>query len=81
LDIDGTPGFIWWSASLVSILMMGLTFFVESYGLPDFFGQKSLYADYMNDHIKFLKKYLLNLKVPLKIRIFYVVPSQENSSY
>jgi hypothetical protein len=30
---------------------------------------KSLYADYMNDHTKFLKKYLWKLRVPLKIRI------------
>jgi hypothetical protein len=31
---------------------------------------KSIYADYMNDHTKFLKKYPWKLKVPLKIRIF-----------
>jgi hypothetical protein len=31
---------------------------------------KSLYADFMNDHTKYLQKYLWKLKVPLKIRIF-----------
>jgi hypothetical protein len=31
---------------------------------------KSLYADFMNGHTVFLKKYIWKLKVPLKIRIF-----------
>jgi hypothetical protein len=31
---------------------------------------KSMYADYMNGHTVFLKKYLWKIKVPLKIRIF-----------
>jgi hypothetical protein len=34
------------------------------------FSVKSLYADFMNDHTKYLQKYLWKLKVPLKIRIF-----------
>jgi hypothetical protein len=34
------------------------------------FTVKSLYADYMNGHTVFLKKYIWKLKVPLKIRIF-----------
>jgi hypothetical protein len=31
---------------------------------------KSMYADIMNGHTVFLKKYLWKIKVPLKIRIF-----------
>jgi hypothetical protein len=34
------------------------------------FSVKSMYADYMNGHTAFLKKYLWKIKVPLKIRIF-----------
>jgi hypothetical protein len=34
------------------------------------FSVKSLYADYMNGHTVFLRKYIWKLKVPLKIRIF-----------
>jgi hypothetical protein len=34
------------------------------------FSVKSLYLDYMNDHTKFLRKYIWKMKVPLKIRIF-----------
>jgi hypothetical protein len=34
------------------------------------FTVKSMYADYMNGHTVFLKKYLWKIKVPLKIRIF-----------
>jgi hypothetical protein len=34
------------------------------------FTVKSLYADYMNSHTVFLRKYLWKLKVPLKMRIF-----------
>jgi hypothetical protein len=34
------------------------------------FSVKSMYADYMNGHTVFLKKYLWKIKVPLKIRIF-----------
>jgi hypothetical protein len=34
------------------------------------FSEKSLYADLMNDHARFLSKYIWCLKVPLKIRIF-----------
>jgi hypothetical protein len=34
------------------------------------FTVKSLYLDYMNDHTRFLRKYLWKIKVPLKIRIF-----------
>jgi hypothetical protein len=29
-----------------------------------------MYLDYMNDHTKFLQKYLWKLKIPLKIKIF-----------
>jgi hypothetical protein len=31
---------------------------------------KSLCADFMNDHTKYLQKYLWKLKVPLKVRFF-----------
>jgi hypothetical protein len=34
------------------------------------FSMKSLYADFMNDHTKYLQKYLWKMKVPLKISIF-----------
>jgi hypothetical protein len=34
------------------------------------FTVKSMYADCMNGHTVFLKKYLWKIKVPLKIRIF-----------
>jgi hypothetical protein len=34
------------------------------------FSVKSMYADYMNGHTVFLKKYLWKIKVPLKIQIF-----------
>jgi hypothetical protein len=34
------------------------------------FSVKSMYADYMNGHTVFLKKYLWKIKVPLKIWIF-----------
>jgi hypothetical protein len=34
------------------------------------FTVKSLYLDFMNDHAKFLRKHIWNIKVPLKIRIF-----------
>jgi hypothetical protein len=34
------------------------------------FSIKSMYADYMNGHTVFLKKYLWKIKVPLKICIF-----------
>ena len=34
------------------------------------FSVKSLYADFMNGHTVFLRKYIWRLKVPLKIRIF-----------
>jgi hypothetical protein len=34
------------------------------------FTVKSLYLDYMNDHTRFVRKYLWKIKVPLKIRIF-----------
>jgi hypothetical protein len=34
------------------------------------FSVKSLYADFMNDHTKYLQKYFWKMKVPLKIRIF-----------
>jgi hypothetical protein len=37
---------------------------------PGIFSVRSLYADFMNDHINFLKKYFWKLKVPLKITIF-----------
>jgi hypothetical protein len=33
-----------------------------------FFSVNSLYLDHMNDHIKFICKYILKLKVPLKIK-------------
>jgi hypothetical protein len=31
---------------------------------------KSMYLDYMDDHTKYLHKYLWKIKVPLKIRVF-----------
>jgi hypothetical protein len=34
------------------------------------FTVKSLYLDFMNDHTKFLRKYIWKIEVPLKIRIF-----------
>jgi hypothetical protein len=34
------------------------------------FLDKSMYADYMNEHTVFIRKYLWKIKVPLKIRIF-----------
>jgi hypothetical protein len=34
------------------------------------FSVKSMYADFMNGHMVFLKKYLWKIKVPLKIKIF-----------
>jgi hypothetical protein len=34
------------------------------------FSVKSLYADFLNDHTKYLQNYLWKMKVPLKIRIF-----------
>jgi hypothetical protein len=34
------------------------------------FSVKSMYLDYMDDHTKFLRKYIWKIKVPLKIRIF-----------
>jgi hypothetical protein len=34
------------------------------------FSVKSLYADFVNGHTKYLQKYLWKLKVSLKIRIF-----------
>jgi hypothetical protein len=34
------------------------------------FTVKSMYLDYMDDHTKYLHKYLWKIKVPLKIRIF-----------
>jgi hypothetical protein len=36
-----------------------------------------MYLDLINDDIRFLRKYLLILKIPLKIKI-YVVPEQQN---
>jgi hypothetical protein len=36
----------------------------------DIFSVKFMYADYMNRHTVFLKKYLWKIRVPLKIRIF-----------
>jgi hypothetical protein len=40
---------------------------LTAYGI---FSVKSLYADFLNDHTKYLQKYLWKMKVPLKIRIF-----------
>jgi hypothetical protein len=37
---------------------------------PSVFSVKSMYVDYMNVHIVFLKKYLWKIKIPLKIMIF-----------
>jgi hypothetical protein len=34
------------------------------------FSVKSMYSDYMNDHVGFSRKYLWKLKIPLKIKIF-----------
>jgi hypothetical protein len=34
------------------------------------FSVKSLYADFMNGHTRYLRPYLWKLKVPLKIKIF-----------
>jgi hypothetical protein len=34
------------------------------------FSVKSMYIDYMDDHTKYLHKYLWKIKVPLKIRFF-----------
>jgi hypothetical protein len=34
------------------------------------FSVKSLYLDHLNDHTRFLRKYIWKIKVPLKIRIF-----------
>jgi hypothetical protein len=34
------------------------------------FSVKSMYADYMNGHTIFLRKYIWKLKIPLKVRIF-----------
>ena len=34
------------------------------------FTVKSLYLDFMNDHTRFLRKYIWKMKVPLKIKIF-----------
>ena len=34
------------------------------------FSVKSLYANLMNDHTRFLHKYLCRLKIPLKIKVF-----------
>jgi hypothetical protein len=35
-----------------------------------FYSVKSMYLDYMDDHTKFLRKFVWKIKVPLKIRIF-----------
>jgi hypothetical protein len=45
------------------------------------FQVKSLYADYMNGHVVFLKKIYGKIKVPLKIRIFHVFPFQKRATY
>jgi hypothetical protein len=37
------------------------------------FSFKSLYLDHMNDHARFLRKSIYEIKVPVKIRNFYVV--------
>jgi hypothetical protein len=34
------------------------------------FTVRSMYLDYMNVHTIYLRKYILKIKVPLKIRIF-----------
>jgi hypothetical protein len=34
------------------------------------FSVKSMYIDYMDNHTKYLHKYLWRIKVPLKIRVF-----------
>jgi hypothetical protein len=39
---------------------------VFSYTVP----VKSMYIDYMDDHIKYLHKYFWKIKVPLKIKLF-----------
>src|SRR4051812_34001906 len=34
------------------------------------FSVKSMYADLINGHTRFLRKYLWNFKIPLKIKVF-----------
>ena len=39
------------------------------------FTVKSIYVDLLNRHTQYLRKYIWKMKVPLKIKIFHVVPS------
>jgi hypothetical protein len=67
---------IWenWLNLVKSLMVIQLTDEPDSFSwhLTAFgiFSVKSLYAEYMNDYISYLKKYLWKLKVPLKFRIF-----------
>ena len=45
------------------------------------FTVKSLYLDYLSDNTRFLRKYIWKMKVPLKIKINYVVPVSKRDSY
>jgi hypothetical protein len=47
--------------------------FVWNLNESGLFSVKSMYLDLMNGHTRFLWKYLWKIKVPLKIKIFYVV--------
>jgi hypothetical protein len=44
--------------------------FVWNLNESGLFSVKSMYLDLMNDHTRFLRKYLWKIKIPLKIKIF-----------